>query len=290
MGDDKRLVRRTQQTSRVSTVVSISLVLFLLGSLGVLLLHARKLSDYVKENVELSIVLKPEADSVLTNELLARVKSNNYIKSAVLISKEEAAASLKKDLGEDFISFLGFNPLNSSIEVRFRADFADQNTINSFISSFKTNAIVKEVHYQPTLIESVNSNVKVLTLIILAFSALLLLVSVALINNTIRIALYARRMLIKSMLLVGATKGFIRKPFLVRSIWNGLLGGIIAILLLVTCFYFAWDRIPELTLIRDFTLMGIVAGCMIIGGSLLSLICTWFAVNKYLRYRTEDLY
>ncbi len=290
MAEEKKLVRKSQRSSRLSTVVSISLVLFLLGVLGVLLLHAHKLSNYVKENIEISILLKPEADSLEINELYNRVSTANYILSARVVSKEEAAEGLKRDLGEDFVNFLGYNPLFPSIDVRLKADFADNATIQSFISSVRTNPAVKEVQYQASLVESINRNLRAITWILLAFSGLLIVVSVALINNTIRIALYAKRMLIKSMLLVGATKGFIRKPFLMLSIWNGIIGGLVSLGLLAGLLYFALEKIPELNLIQDYRLMGIVAGSVLIIGIFLSLICTWFAVNKYLRYRTEDLY
>jgi cell division transport system permease protein len=290
MSDEKRLVRRTRQSSRISTILSISLVVFLLGLLGVLLLHAQKLSNYVKENIEISLVLKPEADSIAINEILRRVSTESYILSARLVSREEAAEIMKKELGEDFTTFLGYNPLYPSIDVRLRADYADSPTIDSFIKSVKANPAVKEVQYQASLVESINRNMRVITWALLGFSILLILVAVALINNTIRISLYARRTLIRSMLLVGATKGFIRKPFLILSFWNGVVGGLIALILLTSTLYLALTRLPELSLIRDMRLMAIVAGAVILLGILLSLICTLFAVNKYLRYRTEEIY
>jgi len=290
MAEQQTNIRKTHRSSRISTVVSIGLVLFLLGVLGILLLHAQKLSTYVKENIELTILLNSESDSVVVNDLLARVTSASYVKSAKIVTKEEAAETMKKELGEDFIAFLGYNPLYPSIDVRMRADFADNATIESFINSLKTNTVVKEVQYQASLVESINRNLSAITLILLTFSVLLILVSVALINNTIRISLYSKRLLIKSMILVGATKGFIRKPFMLTSIWNGIIGGIISLLLLSGLLYVALLKVPELSLIRDFRLMVIVSGLMLLIGIFLSLICTWFAVNKYLRYRTEDLY
>jgi cell division transport system permease protein len=290
MTEETKFVRKTQRSSRLSTIISISLVLFLLGALGVLLLHAHKLSVYVKENIEISLIIKPEADSVAVNELIGKIQTYEYIKSARLVSKEEAAEDLKKDLGEDFIAFLGYNPLFPSIDIRLKADFAEETTINAFVGSMKISQIVSEVQYQPSLVESINRNLRTITWIMLSFSVLLILVSVALINNTIRISLYARRLLIKSMLLVGATRGFIRGPFLLRSMLNGVIGGMVAIILLSGLLYIAIIKVPELSLIRDFELMGIVAAGLIITGVILSLLCTWFAVNKYLRYRTENLY
>lgn len=290
MTEETKFVRKTQRSSRLSTIISISLVLFLLGSLGVLLLHAQKLSNYVKENIEISLIIRPEADSAMAQELIAKITALEYVRSARMVSKEEAAEALKKDLGEDFIAFLGYNPLYPSIDIRMKAEYADETTIQAFTGSMKLEPIVSEVQYQPSLVESINRNLRTITWILLSFSILLILVSIALINNTIRISLYARRLLIRSMLLVGATKGFIRGPFLVRSITNGLSGGIIAILLLAAIMYVAILKIPELSLIRDYRLMGIVAAGLLIIGVILSLVCTVFAVNKYLRYRTENIY
>lgn len=290
MREEKRLVRKTQRSSRISTVISISLVLLLLGVLGILLFHAQKMSDYVNENVEISLVLKQDADSASIVDLMNRITSANYVKSAVYISKEEAAEILKEELGEDFITFLGYNPLSPGIDVRMKSEFVNEQTVKSFISSVKNNPLVKNVQYQSSLIESINRNVRIITWILLSFSLLLFLVSVALINNTIRIALYAKRLLIKSMLLVGATRGFIRKPFMILSFWNGFMGGIISILLLAGLFYLTLQKIPELNLIRDPYLLAVIAAGLLVTGILLSLICTWFAVNKYLRYRTDDLY
>lgn len=290
MNDDKRLVRKTQRSSRMSTIVSISLVLFLLGTLGVLLLHARRVSDYVKENIEINVELSPDADSAGVLDLQRRIQSAHYVKSVRFISREEAADSLKNELGEDFVSFLGYNPLYPSLDVRLRAEYTDNAVIQQFIGSLKSNAQVMQVQYQSSLVESINRNIQTLTWILLAFSALLLLVSIALINNTIRISLYARRLLIRSMLLVGATRGFIRRPFLMNSLWNGMIGGLIGLAFLGILMYAAANKIPELVMIQDTSLLGIVAGAIMAGGMLLSFLCTYFAVNKYLRYRTEDLY
>lgn len=290
MNEDKRLVRKTQRSSRISTIVSISLVLFLLGTLGVLLLHANRVSSYVRENIEISVILDPLADSVTIQGLQNRINQTSYVKTSRFVSANEAADSLKKDLGEDFMGFLGYNPLYPSLDIRLHAEYADTVVIERFISSLRSNPTVKEVQYQASLVESINRNIRSLTWILLAFSCLLLLVSVALINNTIRISLYARRLLIKSMLLVGATKSFIRKPFLVTSFWNGITGGFLGVVFLALLNYAASQKIPELLMIRDVKLMAIVAGSILVAGVVLSFICTYFAVNKYLRYRTEDLY
>lgn len=290
MNEDKKLIRKTQRHSRLSIMISMSLVLFLLGSLGILLLQANQVSNYVKENIGISLIIKPDADSTQINDILSRLSTTQYIKSVQLVSKEEAAETLKKDLGEDFISFLGHNPLYPSIDIRLKAEFADEKTVNSFISSIQAHPSIDEVQYQPSLVESINRNLKTITWILIIFSSLLILVSITLINNTIRISLYARRLLIKSMLLVGATKGFILKPFLLRSIMNGLMGGLIAIFLLAGLLYGISIKLPEISLIQDVEILGYVAGGMITMGIILSFVSTWFAVNKYLRYRTDNIY
>ncbi len=290
MAENSRLVRKAQHSSRLSTIISLSLVLFLLGILGVLLLHAHKISNYVKENIELSVILKPDVDSVIIAQLSNVISSSPYVKDTHFVSKEEAAVLLKKDLGEDFVNFLGYNPLYPSIDVHLKAEYAEPTTIKSFIQLLSTNPAVHEIYYQQSLVDSINRNLRIITLIILSFSFLLLLISIALINNTIRITLYAKRLLIKSMLLVGATKGFIRKPFITKGFMNGLYGAIVAIILLSVVMYFAMKQIPELSLLGDYRMMGIIAGSIVVSGIFVSVICTLFAVNKYLRLRTDDLF
>ena len=272
MTEEKKLIRKTQRTSRLSIMISMSLVLFLLGSLGVLLLQANQVSNYVKENIGISLIINPDADSTQINDVLSRLSTTQYIKSFQLISKDEAAEVLKKDLGEDFITFLGHNPLYPSIDIRLKAEFADEKTVASFISSIQKHPSINEVQYQPSLIESVNRNLKTITWILIIFSSLLIIVSITLINNTIRISLYARRLLIKSMLLVGATKGFILKPFLLKSVFNGFMGGLIAVFLLAGLLYGISVKLPEISLIQDVRILGYVASGMVVTGIILSFV------------------
>ncbi len=290
MALENKLVRKTRRTSQVSTILSISLVLFMLGLQGVLLFHAQRVGNYVKENIELSVVIQNDADTAEIQNLFTRISGSPIVKSSKLVSKEQAAENLKNDLGEDFISFLGYNPLNASVDMRIKAEFADTATINHFIQSLSSSKAVLQINYQPSLVQEINRNLKTITLVLLGFSALLFIISVALINNSIRLSLYAKRMLIKSMLLVGATKGFIRKPFLKYSFFNGIAGGLISILLLTLVMYLVIQKLPELSMIQDYVVMGVLAGGMVVLGVFLSLICTLFAVNKYLRLRSEELF
>jgi cell division transport system permease protein len=212
------------------------------------------------------------------------------VRSTSFISKEQAAEQLKSELGEDFVSFLGYNPLGASIDIKIKAEFADTSAINSFINSLASSKFVEEVHYQPGLVQEINRNLRTVTIVLLGFSALLFIIAIALINNTIRLSLYARRLLIKSMLLVGATKGFIRKPFLARSLFNGIAGGFLAVILLGVVMYVVINRLPEFQILQDYMSLAMIGMILIVLGILLSLFCTLFALNKYLRLRSEELF
>lgn len=286
----EKYARRRAQTSYFSTVISISLVLFMLGTLGLIVLHAKKLSDYVKENIGFSVILKENVKEVDIVQLQKTLDAANYVKSTEYITKEKAAESLKNDLGEDFISFLGYNPLLASIEVRLKADFANNDSIAWIERDLLSNTKVKEVIYQKSLISMVNENIKKISLVMLGFSALLLIISIALINNTIRLSIYSKRFLIKSMQLVGATKGFIRRPFVIKGIMQGIYAGIIAVALLVGLLYLAQREIPELLFLQDEQLIAILFGFVILLGVLISWFSTFLAVRKYLRLKTDDLY
>ena len=183
MAVENKIVRKTQRTSQVSTILSISLVLFMLGLLGVLLFHAQRVGNYVKENVELSVVIHSEADSLEIQELMTRIAGDPIVKSSIMVTREEAAQSLKKDLGEDFINFLGYNPLNNSIDIHIKAEFADTVAINRFIQTLTLSTAVSQINYQISLVQEISKNIRALTLILLGFSALLLIISVAPTNN-----------------------------------------------------------------------------------------------------------
>jgi cell division transport system permease protein len=284
------MARKTLRTSYISTVVSITLVLFMIGTLGILVLHARKISNYVKENIQLSVMLLPDAKDKEIKKLMDMLENSEYVKSVTYITKEEAAAILKEDLGEDFVEFLGYNPLLGSVDVKLKAEHADMETVNDLKSRIGAYAAVKEVYFQQSLIDMINKNIRTFGLIILTFSALLFFIAAALINNTIRLSLYSRRLLIKSMKLVGATRGFIRKPFVLSGIMQGFLGAIFANVLLIGMLYLAAKEIPDLVVISDYEMILILMGGIIAAGVFISGVSTLFAVNKYLNRNTQDLY
>lgn len=287
--EDSRAAKKTK-TIYVSTVISISLVLLMVGLLGLILVHGRKLSNYVKENIVLNVIINEGTKEVDILQLQKQIEGNNYVKNTAYVSKEVAAKNLTADLGEDFIKFLGYNPLLSTIDVYLKADYANNESIEVLSKQLRKNAIINEVRYQKSLVDMINQNIRTISLVILGFGTVLLIIAVALINNTIRLAIYSQRFLIKSMQLVGATRGFIRKPFINYGILHGFIAGLIAIILLLLTLYFAQQEIPELVVLTDMFEFAIVFIGVVAVGILISGISTYFAVTKYLGLKTQDLY
>jgi len=274
----------------ISTVISIALVLMMTGLLGLILVHTKNLSAYIKENIVLNVLIKEGVEEHQVLALQKKINEDPYILRTDYISKDSAAAALSQELGEDFVAFLGHNPLTPSIDLYLRAEFANTDSIAPFIEKLSAEKSVQEVIYQESLINMINKNIRVIGLIILGITALLLIVAVALINNTIRLAIYSQRFLIKSMQMVGATRGFIRRPFLGYGIVHGLIGGIIAVLLLVGTILVAQREIPELEMLKDWFEFSLIFAAILVLGILIAGISTYFAVTKYLRLRSNDLY
>ncbi|ETZ21311.1 ABC transporter permease [Pedobacter sp. V48] len=278
------------KTIYISTIFSIALVLLMLGMLGLILVHAKNLSNYVKENIVLNIIVDEGAKETDVLQFQKELNANPAIKTTQYVNKEMAARNLTNDLGEDFVNFLGYNPLLSTVDVYLKANYANNKSIDTLKASIAKNPVVKEVIYQSSLIDMVNKNINTIGLIILGFAAILLIISVALINNTIRLAIYSQRFLIKSMQLVGATRGFIRRPFILLAALHGLIAAFIAILILLGILYYAQREIPEIVILRNYTEFGIVLLGLVGVGIFITAISTSFAVSKYLRLKIYDLY
>lgn len=287
---ESRITRRRLRSSYVTSIISISLVLFLLGLLGLLLLNAKKLSDYVKENIGISIILKEGVKEVDIRRLQKELDAAPYVKSTEYISREEAAKKLQEELGEDFIDFLGYNPLLASIDVYLYAVYANIDTIAQIENNIGRFPEVKEVFYQKSLVHLINENIRKIGFFILTFSALLFIIALTLINNTIRLSVYSRRFLINTMQLVGATDGFIRRPFLMRSIMHGIYGALIAIGLLVGVISLAQREFSEIVSFKDVEILGVLFIFVLVLGILITWISTFFAVNKFLRVQEDELY
>ena len=284
------IASKKTKTIYVSTVISISLVLLMVGLLGLILVHGKNLSNYVKENIVLNVIINEGTKEVDILSLQKQIEGNNYVKSTQYISKEIAARNLTKDLGEDFIRFLGYNPLLSSIDVYLKADYANNQSIEILSKTLRKNPLINEVRYQKSLVDMINQNIKTISLVIFGFGLVLLIIAIALINNTIRLAIYSQRFLIKSMQLVGATRGFIRKPFIIYGALHGFIAGLIAIILLVLTLYFAQQQIPELEILTNYIEFGIVFIAVIGVGIFISCLSTFFAVTKYSKLKIYDLY
>lgn len=283
-------IKRRLRTSSLSTILSISLVLLMLGSMGFIFVNSQKITKYIKENVGITIVLNNEKIAVDVLQFQKNLDANEWIKSTIYVSKEDAAKELVSELGEDFVSFLGFNPLSNTIDVFMKSEYANSQTMEQLAEIVKKNELVKDVVFQNDLIDTINNNMKKLNLILVSFSILLMIVSVTLINNTIRLTVYSKRFLIKTMKLVGATNGFIRKPFIMIGLRQGVLSGLIGILLIMLVLFGVQKEMPELLQLQDINSLVIIFALVFIFGILISTLVTNFSVSKYLKIKEDELY
>ena len=282
--------RRKISSSSITTVISVTLVLFLLGLLGIFLISAKKISDHLKENIGFHVYLKDNAKEDEIERLHNFLNACSYVKSSIYLSKDSAAALYKKDVGDDFVKFIGYNPLPSSMEVQLKADYANTDSIAWIQKQIMDFSSVKEFNYQESLVNLVNKNVNKIALVLLIFIALLLVIALALINNTIRLAIYSKRFLIKTMQLVGATGGFIRKPFLINGIKHGIISGFIASIMLFGIIFTAVKKIPDLEQVTDTQMMICLFIFVFAVGIFISGASTFFAVRRYLRLSAEELH
>ncbi len=289
-GENPKFEKKRLRSSYFTSIISISLVLFLIGLMGLLVLNAKVLSNYIKESLNLSIILKDNVKEVEVRRLQKNLDAADYVKYTEFISKDQAAKELQAELGEDFIDFLGYNPLLASIDVYLHAPYANTDSIVMIEGKLMDYSPVKEVYYHESLIYLINKNVRKISFVILVFSGLLFLIALTLVNNTIRLSVYSKRFLIHTMQLVGATRAFIRRPFIKKSILHGILAAFIAIFLILGSLYLLQKDFPELIKIQDIQVLAMLFGGVILLGILFNLISTFFAVNKYLRMEEGDLY
>ena len=278
------------KTSSVTVIISLALVLFMLGLLGLVIINAKKLSNHIKENVGFQIVLKDTTTNAELDILKSELSASPYCKNVDYISKDMAAQKLQQELGEDFITFLGYNPLLSSLDVKLNSDYAHVDSLAGFEKSIMQKHFVKEVIYHKDMIKQVNENARVISLYLIIFSGLLLVVAVALINNTIRLSIYAKRFLIRTMYLVGATQGFIRQPFIIKGVKQGVIAGILAGFLLAGFLLLSTRYIPDLLQLQDPNLLAVLFIGIVLLGILISGLSAALSVRRYLRLKTDDLY
>ncbi len=289
---EERFHKRRLTGSYITSVISIGLVLLSIGLFGLVLLNAHKLSELIRENIGFEIIMHDTSKEATILALQKQLDESEYVKSTNYITREVATKQLAEDLGEDFIQWLGEeeNPLLPSIDVKFNAAWANNDSLMKLEQQLSSNKHIKEIYYQKSLIHLIDQNINRISIILLGFSVLLLIIAIALINNTIRLSIYAKRFLIRSMQLVGATEKFIRKPFLAQAVLQGIIGALIALLLLATLIYFALKNIPELLQLQNQMGILILFASILILGVVLTSFATFLAIRKYLRAKTEELF
>ena len=286
----EKFQRRRLISSYFSVILSIALVLFLLGLLGLLVLNSKKVADHFKEQIALTIYLKDDAKDVEIKQLEKTLALADYTKSTQFVSKEEAAEEHSKEIGENFMDFLGYNPLQNSIDVYLKADFVDAAQVKEIADNLLAKDFVEEVNYDQPLISLLNDNIKKISLWVMMISGVFTLIAVLLINSAIRLSVYSKRFTIKTMQMVGATKGFIRRPFIWLSMKLEMVGAVIALAGMAAVLYYLNQTFPELELLADPMILAI----LFVGVFVASMIITWFstflATQRFLNLRTDELY
>ena len=289
---EKSSSKRRVAGSYFMSMMSIALVLFLLGVFALLMMHAQKLSNHLKENIGFEVVMNSNVKEANILNLQKELEAMPAVKSTEYITKEEAIQRLSEDLGEDFLQWIGNeeNPLLPSIDVRFNADWANNDSLNMIQAQLLKNKDVKEIYYQKSLVNLINQNVRRIGLALMIASLILLIIAITLIRNTIRLSIYSKRFLVRSMLLVGATPAYIRRPFIRNGISQGFFGALLADALLALLLYGLTKRLPELTFVQDYRIIiGIFVGIIILG-ILLGGLSTRSALRKYLNADVDQLY
>ena len=286
----ERYQKRKLISSYFSVILSIALVLFLLGVLGLLVLNTKKMANHFKEQIAISVFLKDNAKPVEIDQLQKSLAMAEYTKSATFVSKEEAAEKHSEEIGENFMEFLGYNPLKNSVDVKLKADFVSPDQIAEIANSIAEKTYVDEVSYDKPLIGLLNDNVKKISLWILIASGIFTFIAVLLINSSIRLSIYSKRFIIKTMQMVGATKKFIRKPFIYNNLKLGMIGALLAMLVLAVVMYYVNSGYPELNLFEDPVTLIVIFGGVFVLGVMISFISTYFATQRFLNLRTDDLY
>ncbi len=286
----EKFQKRRLISSYFSVVLSVFLVLFLLGLLGLFVVNSKKLSDDFKEEIAMTVFFKNEANDSVMNAFHEELKVAKFVKSIEYVTKEKAAKQHTDIIGEDFMTFLGANPLQNSFDIHLKADYIDTENIRKIESQFRDNEMVSDIVYDKQLVSLVNDNIKKVSMWILIISGILAFIAVILINSSMRLSIYANRFIIKTMQMVGATKSFIRKPFIMRSIKLGLMGSVLAVLALIGVLAYLETSFPNLGILEQpLFIVAVLLGVLLLG-ILITWLSTYFATQRYLNLRTDDLY
>lgn len=291
MGRNGAGISKTKlRSSYLTLVVSVSLVLFLLSILGLVVINARGLSDYFRESLSFSVILGEDVLEADIRMLKKDIDAKSFVKAAEYVSKEDAAIKLQEELGEEFVSFLGYNPLSPTIDVYLKAEYTNPDSIVAIEKYLLEFPVVSEVYYQESVLHLINENVKKIGLFLIVISSFLFFISLTIINNTVRLSVYSKRFIIRTMQLVGATRGFVRRPFLLKSAFHGLLAAILALILLMAMLYLIEREFFMLFTFEDINLLLLLMVAIMITGVIMNVISTFFAVNRYLSIPEDKLY
>lgn len=274
----------------VTSTISTTLVLLLLGLVVFFVLAAGNLSVFVRENLAFSVLISDDMKEADILKLQKKLDKEAFVKESVYISKQQALKEQTEAMGTDPQEFLGYNPFKASIEIKLHSNYANSDSIAVIEKAIKQNSNVGEVLYQKELIDSVNENIRTISLVLLTLAFVLALISFALINNTIRLSVYARRFLIHTMTLVGASWGFIRRPFLRRNVWSGVLAALLADAILMGAAYWLISYVPELIRVITPEVMLVVMVAVLLFGIVITFLCAYFSINRYLRMKANTLY
>ena len=282
--------KRRLISSYFSVIISITLVLFLLGVLGLLVINTKKVETHFKEQIALSIDLKENVKEVEIKQLQKSLKLSDYVKTTRFISKEEAATIAQEENGEEFMDFIGYNPFQNSIDVFLNSEFVTLNKLEEIKTDLLQKSYVDEVRYDVDLVSLMNKNVKRISFWLIIISSVFAFIAMLLINSSIRLAVYSKRFIIKTMQMVGATKRFIRKPFIWKSIRLGIIGSLLAVIGIVIVAYYLDKSIPELNILENTPIFIALCASILVLGIVITWISTFFATQRFLNLKTDDLY
>lgn len=286
----ERFQKRRLISSYFSVVLSIFLVLFLLGSLGMFVINTEKISNTFKENVPLTVYFKDEAKETEIEALQAQVLNQPYLKDLTFVHKDSAAIQHQETIGENFVHFLGYNPLQHSFDIHLNGAFVQKDSIKNIELTFKENPLVDDVIYDQELVILLNDNVERVTFWVLIISGVFTIISMLLINSSLRLSVYSNRFIIKTMQMVGATKAFIRKPFVWRSIKLGIIGSVLAIIAVLLLTSYVDKQFPSLALMQDYNSLALVSLGILLLGIIITWVSTYFATQRFLNLKSDDLY
>ena len=283
-------MRRRIANAYLSSVISISLVLLLVGVASMLLVNAKGVSDYFKENMQISVLMKQDVSDADALAYRDDLEQERYIKNTTFISREQGQRELADQLGEDFRDVFEISPIPVSVDVTLKAEYVSADSLAMVSKEIAKSSLVDEVVYQQSLVDALNANLGRISVVIAVFIGLLLFISFVLINNTVRLNVFARRFTIHTMKLVGATKSFIRAPFLVQSAFQGVFSAMIANIVLVVMLFVMRNELEQLFRIFRMDLLLVVMGIVLVCGILICLVSTWFVVNKLVALKKDELY